>query len=122
MRSYGKSIAGAMIGAAVLFAAVGCQADFGADVTNKTPQPLFVQLFSKGNTDSMLAASKRLGPGDRGVIGPIRNNKHQGAYLTFDTLPNPARPTTVDLDTGMNFFEVHQDSESSAGPLVVIKK
>lgn len=100
----------------------GCQTDYAADVVNKTPQPLFVQLFVKGNTDSSLGASKRLGPGDRGFIGPVRHDKNQGAYLAFDTLGNPARPATVDIGPGTSFFEVQADSANSDGRLIIIQK
>lgn len=109
----------ALVGAMVLG---GCQADYGADVVNATPQPVFVQMFIKGHSESSMAASKRLGPGDRGFIGPVRHNKNQGAYLAFDTLANPGRPATVDLGAGTSFFEVRQDGEGTSGALIVIQK
>lgn len=110
-----------VLGVLVLVLA-GCQADYSADVTNKTPQPLFVQVFSKGNNEASLGASRRLGPGDRALIGPVRNQKNLGAFLSVDTLPNPGKPITLDLAPGANFFDVRQDSDTTAGPLVVIPK
>lgn len=120
MRTHRLVVSAGVLSTALVFA--GCQADYSADVVNKTPQPLFVQMFVKGNTESSLAASKRLGPGDRGFIGPVRHDKNQGAYLSFDTLANPNRPTTMDIGPGTSFFEVQQDSAGSSGPLIVIQK
>lgn len=100
----------------------GCKADYGADVVNHTPQPVFVQMFIKGNSEASLAASKRLGPGDRGFVGPVRHDKNQGAYLSFDTLPNPNRPATVDLAPGTSFFEVQQTTPENSGSLIIIQK
>lgn len=116
-----RSLAAAALTLSAL-ALTACNASYSADVVNKTPQPLFVQMFVKGNTDSSLAASKRLGPGDRGFIGPVVADKNRGAYIALDTLPNPGRPTTLDLPPGTTFLEVRQDSESASGPLIVIQK
>lgn len=102
---------------------LGCNAPFAADVRNKTPQPLFAQIFRKtGSESAVLAASARLGPGDRALIGPITADKDGGAYLAVDTLPNPGRPATVDLLPGTNFFEVQQDGEGTIGPIRIVPK
>ena len=119
-----RTIVAALFAAAAL-ALTACQANYAADITNKTPQPLFVKLFSKAankNDPAVLGAQKRLGPGDRGTIGPVRNNRNLGVFLSLDTLPSPARPTTIDLEPGTGYFDVRQDSETTAGPLVVIRK
>lgn len=100
----------------------GCKADYGADVRNKTPQPVFVQLFIKDNNGARMAGNVRLGPGDRRTIGPVRHDANKGAYLVVDTLPNPARPAQVDLTPGMTFFEVQQQGEASIGSLILIQK
>lgn len=100
-------------------ALAGCNANYAVDVLNGTPQPLFVKIYNKGNTEATLAASERLGPGDRAQVGPVQNAKNLGAYAMFDTLPNPTRPITVDLNPGMNYFEVHQQGTATSGPLVV---
>lgn len=113
--------------AALLFGLMGglagCQADFAADVTNRTPQPVTLNLVAKGDTNGGPATlTKRLGPGDRGTIGPLRCNKNKGAYLAADTLGNPSRPLTVDLAPGQSFFELRQDGTGTTGPLILIQK
>jgi hypothetical protein len=113
--------------AAFLIATAGlgaCQSSYSADVTNKTPQPLFVQLFAKGSgqNNATLAQSRRLGPGDRGGVGPIRVETSKGAYVVFDTKANPGRPVTVDLAPGANLYEVRADGTTNDAPLVIIQK
>ena len=105
-----------------LIALAGCKTPYGASVTNKTPQPLYVQLMLKHSDGASMGASARLGPGDRRNIGPVRHDAGRGAYLVFDTLPNPNRPATVDLAEGESYFEVQQQGDASAGPLVIIQK
>lgn len=100
----------------------GCQTDYAADITNKTPQPVFAQIFAKRDNGAVLGASKRLGPGDRLLVGPVRNDKNKGAFISVDTLPNPGRPITADLVPGTAFLEVQQDGEGTAGPIRIVEK
>lgn len=101
-----------------------CQADYAADIHNQTPQPLYAQIMAKSNDgkSAALAASRRLGPGDRALVGPIRTNKNAGAYLVLDTMPNPTRPLTYDLQPGTAFLSVKQDSLSNDAPMRVEEK
>ncbi|MFN7021388.1 MAG: hypothetical protein ACK4WH_08695 [Phycisphaerales bacterium] len=92
----------------------GCQqADFSADLHNKTAGPVFAQLMVKGrgaNDPATLGASKRLGPGDRAFVGPVRTVANAGAvFLSVDSLPNRSRPATMDLMPGTSFVEVFED-------------
>lgn len=105
-----------------LAALAGCQADYAADVVNKTPQPVFVQLFKKGSSSGSLGVNKRLGPGDRAFIGTVRNRESRGAYLAVDTLSNPGRPLTLDLQPGTAFLELQQDGENVNSPLRIVEK
>lgn len=115
-----------LLGAGMLIASMlsGCKADFGADVTNQTPQPLFAQIMLKGNdgASATLGASRRLGPGDRAFIGPVRTDAKAGAYLALDTLPNPGRPVTHDLAPGTSFLVISQSDPSNAGSLIIREK
>lgn len=103
---------------------LGCQADFAADIHNKAPQPLFAQVMLKSNdgTSATVGASRRLGPGDRALVGPVRTNKDAGAYLVLDTLPNPSRPVTLDLRPGVSFLVVTQDPPTNDGVLRIEEK
>lgn len=102
----------------------GCQADFAVDLQNSTPQPLFAQIMTKSNSgnSATLGASRRLGPGDRAMVGPVRTNEKAGAYLVLDTLPNTTRPVTVDLRPGTSFLIVKQDTPDNSSPMRVEEK
>lgn len=101
----------------------GCQADYGADIHNKTSTPVFAQLMVKANDRNQpatLGASRRLGPGDRGAVGPVRANQRPGSvFLVVDSLPNPSKPVTADLRPGTAFVEVTQEG---SGPLRLSEK
>lgn len=113
-------------GALGLLAVAGChRADVAADVHNTTPQPLFVEIYVKGNAGrpATLEASRRLGPGDRAVVGPVRQVAHPpGAFVKIDTMPNPSRPVTRDLAEGTNYLTVRQEGDQTAGRLWVEEK
>lgn len=114
-------VTGVALGACLL---AGCQADFAADIHNQTPQPLFAQIMAKGNDgrSATVGASRRLGPGDRAMVGPVRTNERAGAYLVLDTLPNPTRPITHDLHPGTSFLIVVQDPAHNDVPPRIIEK
>jgi hypothetical protein len=104
----------------VLLAA--CQADYAADLTNRTPQPVVAQIFRKGGNKAVLGTYRRLGPGDRSYVGPVRTDKDHGAFLSIDTLGNPGRPLAMDLPPGTSFFEIRQDGPSPDSPLRLVEK
>lgn len=90
-----------------------CQADYGADIHNTTSGPIYAQLMVKANDRNQPAttnATKRLGPGDRGTVGPVRANSRPGSvYLIVDSLPNPSKPASADLKPGTAFITVTQE-------------
>ena len=107
----------ARVGLVVCAAALtGCQADFGADIHNKTSGPVFAQLMVKANgknDPAVLGATKRLGPGDRAFVGPVRNSDRPGSvYVVIDSLPNASRAVTLDLLPGTSYLEVFDDGGS----------
>ncbi len=109
-----------MAGAAALGGLGGCVSSYAVDVRNQTGQPLYVQLLQRpGSGGDKLLAATRLGPGDRGAIGPARA-KTGYAYVQMDTKPNPGVPLTLDLSPGVTILEVTQaDGEHGAGVLQV---
>lgn len=113
--------AASVICASVL-ALAGCRADYAADITNKTSQPVFASIIPKGGDRAVVGASRRLGPGDRAFVGPVRVDKNKGAYLTVDAMGNPGRPITVDLLEGTAFLEVQQDGTGSNPPMRIVEK
>lgn len=98
------------------------QADYAADVVNRTPQPVFAQLFTKEANGAMAGASRRLGPGDRMSVGPVRAYVNRGAYISVDTLSNPGRPVEADLVPGTNFFQLIQDGQDVNSPIRLVPK
>jgi hypothetical protein len=110
-----------LLSAAALLALTGlagCRADYAADIRNQTPQPLFAQLVERRNDGTVLRARDRIGPGDRGVVGPIRAEKGR-VGLVVDTLPNPEGALVRDLRPGTNYLNVRQLGESTGGELQV---
>ncbi|MBC7835134.1 MAG: hypothetical protein H7Y88_08535 [Phycisphaerales bacterium] len=104
--------------AAILAGLGGCRADYGADIRNMTPQPVFAQLYERHDDGVSLLASERLGPGDRALVGPVRVRKGR-AGLVIDTKPNPESPVYFDLPPGIGAFNVHQRGEATGGPLMI---
>jgi hypothetical protein len=97
----------------------GCQQNYGADVRNMTPQPVFVQISeSMSNGGAALRARERLGPGDRKLVGPVRTREGR-ASVTIDTLPNPQAPVTLPLRPGVNSFNVRQRGDATGGPIEI---
>jgi hypothetical protein len=103
--------------AAMLAGLAGCQADYAADIVNRSSQPVFVQLVTRAHgvgEKSVLAANKRLGPGDRSFIGPVRASDRAGSvFLTIDSLPNTVQPFSMDLSPGTTFLEAMQDDSGA---------
>lgn len=108
---------GAAAAAVMLAGLAGCQADYAADVVNRTSHPVFVQLATRAHgigEKSVVAANKRLGPGDRGFIGPVRASDRAGSvYVTVDALPNTVQPFSMDLPPGTTFLEAMQDDSGA---------
>jgi hypothetical protein len=115
-----------LLGAALILAACGlsaCQADYAADITNRTPQPIRANIFRKGGGDNaVLGASRRLGPGDRMLVGPVRTSKDYGAFLSVDSMGNPTRPLTTDLPRGTVYLVIEQDGQGPDAPLRIVEK
>lgn len=96
----------------------GCQASYATDIRNTTPQPLYAQLMEQFDKSATVRASVRLGPGDRGALGPVVAREGR-AFLVVDTHPNPGTPVTVPLAVGTTALEVIQRGEEMSGPLEV---
>lgn len=101
----------------------GCQADYGADITNQTSTPIFAQLMVKANdrnSGAVMGAQRRLGPGDRAALGPVRAAARPGSvFLVVDSLPNTSKPLQADLLPGTAFLVVTQEQ---GGPLRMSEK
>jgi hypothetical protein len=115
-----RALRAAALGAAAIGSLVlgGCYNTYSADVRNTTPQPVYMQIVKTGGAPNLLR-SARLGPGDRGSIGPVTVDQRDLVRLVIDTGPNPNRPLTLDLRPGLNVYEVQQEGTMTAGPLRV---
>ena len=96
----------------------GCRADYSADIRNLTPQPIFAQLTENRRDGTVIVATRRLGPGDRALVGPVRAESGRVALL-IDTKPNPEAPARRDLQPGQNAFNVRQRTDEVSGPLEI---
>jgi len=117
----GRGAAGAVmvaVGVGTLAGLAGCQQNYGADVRNMTPQPVFVQITETMDGGAALRARERLGPGDRKLVGPVRTREGR-ASITIDTLPNPQSPVTLPLRPGTNSFNVRQRGDATGGPIEI---
>src|SRR5437879_552401 len=103
-------------------ALAGCQADYAADITNKTSLPVMATIFRRSDHGAVLGAARRLGPGDRGFVGVVHTDKGRGAYLQIDIMPNPTRPVTMELPPGQSYLELEQEGEGPGSPLRVLIK
>jgi len=110
----------AVAGVVVAGALAGCTTSYSVDLRNQTPQVVFGDAYyvtPQGERVGLGAV--RLGPGDRGGMGPFAVRNDALVTVTVDTVPNPQRPAAVDLRPGLNVFEVTQQGEKTAGPLQV---
>ncbi|HYD01855.1 MAG TPA: hypothetical protein VEB22_11565 [Phycisphaerales bacterium] len=102
-----------------LLVLAGCTADYAADVRNRSSQPISVELISPGpnGVTALLAPSVRLGPGDRGGVGPVRIDQQRTAVLRVDYAGNPGRPEVITLTPGTTVAEVTQEGTTANAPL-----
>jgi len=109
-----------------LLALGGCvgansNANYAVDVRNRSAQPVSVELLARdaaGNL-SWLAQPVRLGPGDRGGLGPVWIDPKLQATFRADTPGNPGRAVIFDLKPGVIALEVSQDGTAATSPLRV---
>lgn len=97
----------------------GCKSSYALDVRNASPQPLYVAVLSKNNAGTLALGRARLGPGDRGGLGPFTVAQSEIVWAQFDTQPNPERAPELTLRPGLSVIEVTQDGNATAGPLRV---
>lgn len=107
-----------VVGVAGLAAMTGCQAGYAVDVRNTTPQPVYAQLMEQFDTGTVMRSSVRLGPGDRGGLGPVVAREGR-AFVVVDTVPNPGTPVRVPIAIGTTVIEVIQQGNQMSGPLEV---
>ncbi|HZW06632.1 MAG TPA: hypothetical protein VFF65_05870 [Phycisphaerales bacterium] len=102
-----------------LLCLAGCTADYAANVRNRCAQPVSVELISPGpnGETALLAPSLRLGPGDRGGVGPVRIDQQRTAVLRVDFAGNPGRPALITLTPGTTTAEVTQEGATANAPL-----
>ncbi len=108
-----------------LLTLVGCAASppasFAVDVRNRSSQPVSVELLSRDASGNLfwLVQPVRLGPGDRGGLGPATVAPDLVATFRADTPGNPGRAVIYDLPPGVTALEVSQDGTTATSPLRV---
>lgn len=97
-------------------ALAGCQSSYSVDIRNQTSQPLFANIVERTENGGFNRAGIRLGPGDRGAIGPVSMRTGR-AMLIVDTKGNPTGPADMDLAPGTSVVRIEQDSDASNSPI-----
>ena len=106
-----------------LAALSGCQQSYEVDLVNGAAQPVFVELIVLyPNGQVAVHQAGRLGPGDRGELGPVRTNVDNRVSFRADTLPNTQKPMTLDLRPGQTRLRLDQAGDRTAGPLTVSER
>lgn len=105
-----------------LLALGGCAqgtSSYAADVRNHTGQPIAADLLLRNGPDVYvpLVTTMRLGPGDRGGIGPVIVQSSQIVVLRTDVYGNPSRPCFMELRPGTTYAEVNQESPLATAPM-----
>jgi hypothetical protein len=98
----------------------GCSTAYTVDVENRTPQPVVIELLAREPDMGLLATLAqplRLGPGDRGGIGPVRTDTTRPVLIRADSAVRPGDPVLLDLWPGWTIVEVSQDGSGTTGPL-----
>jgi hypothetical protein len=100
----------------------GCTTSYTVDVENRTPQPVVVELLIREPEMGLLASLAqplRLGPGDRGGIGPVQTDTTRTVLIRTDSAVRPGEPVMLDVRPGWTIVEVRQDGANTTGPLHV---
>jgi hypothetical protein len=114
-----KLARGAVIGLSLAASAVifsGCESSYSVDIRNQTSQPLYANIVERTEGGGFNRATMRLGPGDRGAIGPVSMRTGR-AMLVVDTKGNPTGPAQLDLPPGTSVVRIEQDNDSSSSPI-----
>ncbi len=111
------SILSVLLAATVCTLVGGCSSTYSVDVRNQTPQVLFVQVATQRGAQTETLGLRRLGPGDRGGLGPFTVAPSAVVLTSVDTTPNPGRAPELILRPGLSVLEVFQEGNQSAGPL-----
>lgn len=115
--------AACIAGLCCLSGLAGCQQAYEVDLINGAPQPVFVELIVLyPNGQVAVHQAGRLGPGDRGELGPVRTNVDNRVSFRADTLPNTQRPLRLDLRPGQTRLRLEQPGDRTAGPLMVSER
>lgn len=103
-------------GLGVVPALAGCNAFYTADVRNFADQPVMAELKQGGRRpDGSVIARRRVPPGDRGKIGPIRAPKNAVIFLEVDFAGNEGYPARLDLPSGTTVVNVERIDEGAIG-------
>lgn len=97
----------------------GCVSTYAVDLRNRTAQPVFAELLARnpGGDLSLVAQGIRLGPGDRGGVGPVSVDAQRPVVLRTDTPGNPGRPAMLELAPGTTAAEVTQEGTTANAPI-----
>ncbi|MBY0312230.1 MAG: hypothetical protein K2W85_09180 [Phycisphaerales bacterium] len=96
----------------------GCQAQYSASVTNATAEPVFVQMFARQEQADVFAASRRIAPGQSGLVGPVESDPKGGVRLSVVTLTHPQSPQSITIPPGSHRVRIAPTS-GEPGPVSI---
>lgn len=116
-----NTLKNALLTAAALVAtlgAVGCNSSYTVDVRNRTDQPVVATIRQTELTGgSNILEQRRIGPGDRHRIGPVRPDIIQNVFLEVDFAGNVGHPGELLLTPGLTVINVHRTEDGSEGKI-----
>lgn len=104
-----------------LLALGGCTSSYAVDLRNQSSQPVFAELLARSPEGGLALVGQpiRLGPGDRGGIGPVSVDARRQLVLRADTPGNPGRPAMLDVTPGTTVATVGQDGAAANSPITL---
>jgi hypothetical protein len=109
-----RSVMGAIVFGTLMIGG-GCKSSYMADIRNQTPQPVVATLIDPVGPDQIV----RLGPGDRGQLGPVMVDQKELVQVKVDSLGNTGVPAMFQLRPGENYLNVLQGGQLTSGPLMI---
>lgn len=104
-----------------LLALGGCTSTYAIDLRNQSSQPVFAELLARGPEGGLALVGQpvRLGPGDRGGIGPVAVDARRSVVLRADSQGNGGRPAMLDVTPGTTVAIVGQDGTTANSPITL---
>lgn len=101
-----------------------CTSTYSVEVVNQTNQPVTAEFLARSPEGLLAPIGQpiRLGPGDRGGMGPVTLDANRPIVLRANrpgASDAPPNPVLIDLVPGRTGVEIGQDGTAFGSPIVV---